>query len=192
MTKQTAILDLLDTTRGQETPGANVERFAIPVLLVIGTTEDIRAGTVLINSAVRLPQSVHFASKQYGPWKLLTTMDGFAVERTLSELGWHFFFMVQGIRAAGVSFTPRGAMTKALKKLTAAVEFQSFNALEIVEITRQRFLWLYYARAAAYPRDARPSPFVRDLDRYHVSRNVWDFKLIFRRRAQIGRTSKGI
>lgn len=83
-------------------------------------------------------------------------------------------------------------MTKALKKLTAAVEFQSFNALEIVEITRQRFLWLYYARAAAYPRDARPSPFVRDLDRYHVSRNVWDFKLIFRRRAQIGRTSKGI
>ena len=192
MTKQTAILDLLDTTRGPETPGANVERFAIPVLLVIGTTEDIRAGTVLINSAVRLPQSVHFASKQYGPWKLLTTMDGFAVERTLSELGWHFFFMVQGIRAAGVSFTPRGAMTKALKKLTAAVEFQSFNALEIVEIKRQRFLWLYYARAAAYPRDARPSPFVRDLDRYHVSRNVWDFKLIFRRRAQIGRTSKGI
>ena len=97
MTKQTAILDLLDTTRCQETPGANVERFAIPVLLVIGTTEDIRAGTVLINSAVRLPRSVHFASKQYGPWKLLTTMDGFAVERTLSELGWHFFFMVQGI-----------------------------------------------------------------------------------------------
>ena len=192
MTKQTAILDLLDTTRGPDTPGVNVERFAIPVLLVIGTTEDIRAGTVLINSAVRLPQSVHFASKQYGPWKLLTTMDGFAVERTLSELGWHFFFMVQGIRAAGVSFTPRGAMTKALKKLTAAAEFQSFNALEIVEITRQRFLWLYYARAAAYPRDARPSPFVRDLDRYHVSRNVWDFKLIFRRRAQIGRTSKGI
>jgi hypothetical protein len=169
-----------------------VERFGIPVLLVIGTTEDIRAGTVLINSAVRLPPSVHFASKQYGPWKLLTTMDGFAVERTLSELGWHFFFMLQGIRAGGVSFTPRGAMTQALKKLTAAVEFQSFNALEIVEITRQRFLWLYYARAVAYPRDARPSPFVRELDRYHVSRNVWDFKLVFRRRAQIGRTAKGI
>ena len=141
-----------------ETPGANVERFAIPVLLVIGTTEDIRAGTVLINSAVRLPQSVHFASKQYGPWKLLTTMDGFAVERTLSELGWHFFFMVQGISAAGVSFTPQGAMTEALKKLTAAAELQSFNALEIVEITRQRFLWLYYARAAAYPRDATTQP----------------------------------
>jgi len=119
MTKQTAILDLLDTTRGAETPGANVERFAIPVLLVIGSTEDIRAGTVLINSAVRLPPSVHFASKQYGPWKLLTTTAGFAVERTLSELGWHFFFMVQGIRAAGVSLTPQGALTKALKKLTA-------------------------------------------------------------------------
>jgi hypothetical protein len=192
MTKQTAILDLLDTTRGPETQGANVERFAIPVLQVIGTTEDIRAGTILIHSAARLPQSVHFASKQYGPWKLLTTMDGFAVERTLSELGWHFFFMVQEINAAGVSFTPRSAMTKALKKLTAVVEFQSLNALEIVKISRQSFLWLYYASAAAYPRDAGPSPFVRDLDRYHAARNVWDFKQVFRRRAQIGRTSKGI
>jgi hypothetical protein len=56
----------------------------------------------------------------------------------------------------------------------------------------QRFLWLYYARTAAYPRDAKPSPFVRDFDRHHVSRNVWDFKLVFRRRAQIGPTSKGI
>ena len=83
-------------------------------------------------------------------------------------------------------------MTKALKKLTAAVELQSFNALEIVEITRQRFLWLYYARVAAYPRDAKHSPFVCDPDRYHASRNVWDFKQVFRRRAQIGRTSKGI
>jgi len=131
MTKQTAILDLLDTTRGAETPGANVERFAIPVLLVIGTAEDIRAGTVLINSAVRLPPSVHFASKQYGLWKLLTTMDGFAVERTLLELGWHFFFMVQGISAAGVSFTPRGAITEALTKLTAAEFTPSINKLSI-------------------------------------------------------------
>src|SRR6476469_9696430 len=76
MTKPTAILDLLDTTRGPETPRANVERFAIPVLLVIGATEDIRAGTVLINSALRLPPSVHFASKQYGPWKLLLQWTG--------------------------------------------------------------------------------------------------------------------
>ena len=30
-------------------------------------------------------------------------MDGFAIERTLSELGWHFVSMVQGISAAGVS-----------------------------------------------------------------------------------------
>ena len=192
MTKQTAILDLLDTIRGPETPGANVERFAIPVL-VLGTTEDIRAGTVLINSAVRLPQSVHFASKQYGPWKLLTTMDGFAVERTLSELGWHFFFMVQGIRAAGrFSYATRRVDKSSQKVDRAAAELQSFNVLEIVEITRQRFLWLYYARAAAYPRDAKPSSFVRELDRYHASRNVWNFKQVFRRRAQIGRTSKGI
>jgi hypothetical protein len=192
MTKTTATLDVLETIRVHETAGIGVKTPTTPVPVVIATTEDIQAGSVMIKSGARLPESAPFESKPYGHWKLLAGVDGFAVERTLSEAGWHFFFMVPETRAAAISSTPQGAVRKALKKMTAAIEAQDYNALEIVGITTKRFLGLYYARVVAHARHFKQSPYLRDLDPHYVPRNVWDFKQVLRRRAQIGRTSKAI
>jgi|SRR5581483_5267236 len=192
MTKTTATLDVLETVRGHEATGTGVERPLTPAPVVIATTKDIRAGSVLIKSSARLPESVRFESKQYGHWKVLAGVDGFAVERALSEVGWHFFFIVPETRAAAVSWTPQGAARKALKKVTMAIEAKNFNALEIAEITTKHFLGLYYTRVVAHAREVKGSPFLRDLDPYYTPRNVWDFKQVLRRRAQIGRTSKAI
>ena len=192
MTKTTATLDVLETIREHQTAGIGVKTPTTPAPVVIATTEDIQAGSVMIKSGARLPESARFESKQKVHWNVLAGVDGFAVERTLSEAGWHFFFMVPETRAAAVSSTPQGAVRKALKKATAAIEAQDYNALEIVEITTKRFLGLYYARVVAHARHAKHSPYLRDLDPHYVPRNVWNFKQALRRRGQIGRTSKGI
>ena len=192
MTETTATLDLLETNRGHEAAGTGVETPRTPTPVVVATIEDIRAGSVLIKSDVRLPQSVRFESKQYGHWKLLTRVDGFTVERALSKAGWHFFFIVPETRVSAVSSTPHGAMRKALKKVAAAIEAQNFNALEIVGITTRRFPGLYYVTVIAHARHSKDSPFLRDLDPHYVLLNVWDFKQGLRRRASIGRTSKAI
>ena len=81
------------------------------------------------------------------------------------------------------------ALRSALKKIVSTTEAQNFNALEIVEVTTRRFLGLHYAKVVAHPRHIKRSPFLRDLDPYHVSRNVWDFKRVLKRRAQIGRST---
>jgi hypothetical protein len=192
MTETTATLDLLETIRVHETAGIGVKTPTTPVPAVIATTEDIQAGSVMIKSGARLPESAPFESKPYGHWKLLAGVDGFAVERTLSEAGWHFFFMVPETMASAVSSTPQGAVRKALKKVTAAIETQDYNALEVVGITTKRFLGLHYATVVAHARHSKHSPYLRDLDPHYVPRNVWNFKQALRRRGQIGRTSKGI
>jgi hypothetical protein len=192
MTETTATLNLLETIRGHRADGTGVETPTTPTPVVVATTKDIRAGSVLIKSGARLPQSVRFESKQYRHWKLLTGVDGFTVERALSKVGWHFFFMVPETRVSAVSSTPHGAVRKAVKKVAAAIEAPSFNALEIVGITTKRFLGLYYARVVAHARHSKHSPYLRDLDPHYVPRNVWDFKQVLRRRAQIGRTPKAI
>ena len=72
MREKAAILDLAEPVWGNETPGngtVSVETPGGADLVVIGTTEDIVAGSVLIKSSLRLPESVHFASRQYGSWK---------------------------------------------------------------------------------------------------------------------------
>jgi len=192
MTKTTATLELIETTGGHEIIGTDVDLSAIPTPVVLASMEDIRAGSVLLRSDARLPEFVHFESKQYSRWRILTDANGFDVERTLSEAGWHFFFIVPEIRAGGLSFHRNQGLRKALKKLLSEVEAYNFNALEIVEIKTRSFMGLNQVEVVAHPRHVKNSPFLRDLDPNYVSRNVWNFKGILRRRSQIGQTCKGI
>lgn len=187
MSSTAAFQDQREATLGHEITGT-----AEAPLLVLGTTEDVRAGSVLLHQDVGLPESVHFSSKQYSSWKILTGADGVEVERRLSELGWHFFFIVPAISSGALSSDRNKALRKGLKKILTTTKAQNFNALEIVEITTKRFLGLCYVKVIAHPRQVKHSPFLRDLDPYHMTRNVWDFKQVFRRRVQIGRTAKAV
>jgi hypothetical protein len=192
MTKTTETLELSETIASPEATSTGVETPMIPAPVVIATPQEIRTGSVLVKSDVRLPDSVLFESKHFGPWTLLTKADGFGFERMLSEEGWHFFFMVPQIALGALSFSPSKAMRAALKKAFAAVEAQGFNALEIVEITTQHILGLHYVKIVAHARHVKNSPFLRDLDPYYVPRGVWNGKGVLRRRAEIGRMVKGI
>lgn len=193
--EKAAILDLAEPVWGNETPGNGTASPETPRgadLMVIGTAEDIVVGSVLIKSGLRLPESVPLASRRYGSWKILAGVDGFATERKLSEAGWNFFFVVPEIRRSALSMNRNKALRRTLQKVVSTTEAQNFNALEIVEVTTRRFLGLHYATVVANPRHIKRSPFLRDLDPYHVSRNVWGFKGVLKRRAQIGHSSKGI
>ena len=190
MTKATLTPNLNERLRGPEMAGVGLVRIPAPV--VIATAEDVRPGSVLIKRDAQLPQSVYFESRQYGQWKVLTGANGFAVETTLSQEGWHFFFMVPEIRVGAVSASYTKALRAALRKAYSAVEVQNFNALEIAEITAKRFLGMHYVRVVAHPRHVKHSPFLRDLDPHYVARNLWEFKGISRRRAQMASTSKAI
>ncbi len=154
-------------------------------LPVVATSRDLRPGSVLVKVDVSLPETAAFKSNQYGRWKVLAE-DGFAVKQILSSVGWHFFFLVPKISVSALSIRSGKAVRAALKKVFATVEAQDLNALEIVEIVRKRFLGVDYVRVVAEPRHVKDSPFFHDHDARHVPRDIWNFKGIFRRRAQIG------
>lgn len=192
MNEKTAIVDSVGTMRGHLANAGAVKSQALPAPVVIATTEEIRAGSVLIKSNASLPDSVQFESKRYRSWSLLTEADGFQVGRTLSDVGWHFLFMVPEVRTGALSSNRNRGLRKALKKVLSAIEAQRLNAMEIAEINTRRLLGLSYVEIVAYPRHVKNSPFLRDLDPNYVPRNVWNFKQVLRRRAQISPTSKGI
>ena len=51
----------------EATPGYEITGTAASPLVVLGTTEDVRAGTVLLRPDVGLPECV-LRSKRYGSW----------------------------------------------------------------------------------------------------------------------------
>jgi hypothetical protein len=188
----TANLDSLGTVEGLEVSATRLGPQVVAKPVVLATPHDIGAGSVLIKSDAALPESVHLDSKRYGAWKLVTETDGIGFERTLLEAGWHFFFMVPEIRVDALSSNRNQAMRAALRKALAAVEAQNFNAVEIVNMSAKNVLGLHHVRFVVHARHVKQSPYLRDLDPYHVPRNVWNGKGVLRRRAAIGRTIKGI
>jgi len=127
MMETTATLDSAEVVRHELVNAGAGESQAVPAPAIVATTEDIRAGIVLIKSDAPLPNSVQFESKHYGTWKLLTGADGFQVERRLSEAGWHFFLMVPEIRIKALSSNPKRGLRKVLKKLMIAMEAQGLQ-----------------------------------------------------------------
>jgi hypothetical protein len=192
MNGTSANVDVLETVRGGRAATARRVPGSASPPVVVATSRDLSAGSVLIKSGARLPEAGLFELKQFGGWKVLSETDGFAVERALSSAGWHFFFVVPEICCSALSLHPGKALRTALNKAFAAIKAQNLNALEIVEIVRKRFLGVNYVRVVAHPRYVKDSPFLRGLDPHHVARNTWNFKGVLRRRAQVGRMQKGI
>ena len=192
MTMTAKTLELTGTSANHEGTSTGVERATFRTPVVIATPQEIRTGSVLVKSNARLPDSAVFESKHFGPWTLLTKVDGFEVGRVLSEAGWNFFFIVPEIAFSTVSFSFNKAMRAALKGVFAAVEAQGFNALEILEVTAKSILGLHSVKIVAHAGHVKNSPFLRDLDPHHVTRGVWNGKGVLRRRAEIGRMVKGI
>jgi hypothetical protein len=146
--------------------GAVDSRASAP--LVLATTEDIRAGSVLIQRDAALPDSAQFECKRYGSWNLLTESNGFEVGRTLSDARWHFFFMVPEISTGAFSSNSRVGLRKALKKVLAAVGAKSFNAVEIAEIRTRGFLGWNYIQVVAYARHVNNTPFLPEFDPHYL------------------------
>ncbi|HEU5401457.1 MAG TPA: hypothetical protein VFU86_08875 [Terriglobales bacterium] len=158
-----------------------------PELIVL--PERIAAGSVLLMPGVAVPSTLRVALTRVGEWDLVRGHNGYAVDRKLSQAGWHFFFMVPAVEASAIGFDAQKTFARALRRITGAVEADGFNAMEVTAVKRRRWLGLQYVSITAHPRHVRNSPFLHDPDPYHYPKGLWNFTEIFtvrnRRASQI-------
>src|SRR6185437_8861118 len=99
-------------------------------VIVIDSVRRLRPGTVLIKSAVEIPQ-LAFPERRIAGWRLVDGVDAYLLDRWLRKKGWHLFFFASAIVATGVALTYDAALQTAVRKAFRKVERQGFNALEI-------------------------------------------------------------
>jgi hypothetical protein len=62
-------------------------------------TTTVQTGTILIDNEPRLAPVIALKSEPYsGNWRVLSGLDGFALDREIRAAGWHFFFIAAEIR----------------------------------------------------------------------------------------------
>ncbi|HXP70698.1 MAG TPA: hypothetical protein VOA88_15560 [Candidatus Dormibacteraeota bacterium] len=123
--------------------------------------ETIKAGTVLTKEGALLPEALQFESESCVPgWRLVTGLDGHALDREIHEAGWTFFFLANEIRTTVFGIDGEKMVRRAIERILDDPRSGQFNALEITRVTSldsERFPLVHYVSVSAHSRHIQES-----------------------------------
>src|SRR6267143_3420564 len=114
-----------------------------------------RTGTVFIKEGTPLPILRSMESKQFLPgWRIVKNLDRQALTREIEGANWNFFYLAGEIRTTVFGREGIGTLRRAVKRIVAKQEEQSFrfNSMEITEIAAKWFLGIPLLRVTAHAR----------------------------------------
>ena len=114
-----------------------------------------RTGTVLIKEGTPLPTLRSMESEQFSPgWRIVKNLDRQALTREIEGANWSFFYLAGEIRTIVFGRGGLGTLRRAVKRIVAKQEGQSFrfNSLEITKISSKWFLGIPLTSVTAHSR----------------------------------------
>jgi hypothetical protein len=133
-------------------------------------TTTVQTGTILIDNEPRLAPVMALKSEPYsGNWRVLSGLDGFALDREIRAAGWNFFFIAAEMRGMFFGAIMPRKVQGALKRILGRVRSQSFNCIEVTGIVAKRFLGIPYVAVSAHSRHIQKSCQLDDIDRRRAS-----------------------
>ncbi len=119
---------------------------------------EIKTGSILIEEGALLPESLRFESEPYTKgWRLVKNLDGYGLNRRISEAGWTFFYLAGEVDASVVGSDSEKTRRRAIKRMVAKLRSDKFNSLEITQVSAKRFLGLPYVSVSAHWRNIQES-----------------------------------
>src|SRR6267378_3065140 len=114
-----------------------------------------RTGTVIIKEGTPLPTLRSMESEQFLPgWRIVKNLEHQALTREIEGANWSFFYLAGEIRTIVFGRGGLGTLRRAVKRIAAKQEGQSFtfNSLEITKIASKWFLGIPLLRVTAHSR----------------------------------------
>ena len=125
--------------------------------------EKLGIGTLLIEEGVVFPDSLQVESEPYSNgWRIVKGLDGYGLDRTMSQVGWTCFYMANEISASAVAFDGERSLSKAVNQILTKLKLERFNSLEITHVATNRFLGLPQTTVSAHARHIQESMFLFD------------------------------
>jgi hypothetical protein len=113
---------------------------------------------ILIRDRTTLPPNLSIASNAFFPgWRIVTSPDRATLTRSIEADRWNFFYRAEETRATAFGTESLHSLRRAVKRILAKQEQQSFNALEVTTIASKRFLGIPFLRIVAHIRHIQES-----------------------------------
>ena len=121
-------------------------------------TDAIKTGTILIERAASMPESLLLEGKPYSShWTAVSNLDLNELDTAIHKAGWTFFFMAGEIKITAFGFDKEGAMRRAVQRVITNVESHKCNCVEITEVSAKSFLGMPYVNVSAHSRHIQES-----------------------------------
>jgi hypothetical protein len=134
----------------RETPRETVE---------VTTPPPVGECDVLVESTLIAPVSLRTHPFIEG-WNLVQDKGVRKIEQELTANGWHFFYVVPGVRRTAMSRRPENAIRKALGKVLENAFAQSLNTIEIASVRVSELFGIHRAEVVARLRHIQESPYL--------------------------------
>jgi hypothetical protein len=116
-------------------------------------SEKTASPTIFVKENVLLPAGLAFESEAFLPgWRSVTNLDGRQLGRKIEHANWNFFYLAGPIKTTVLGREGLPALRRAVKRVLAKQQNQSFNALEITKIISKRILGVPYLSISAHAR----------------------------------------
>jgi hypothetical protein len=112
-------------------------------------------GTIFIREGTPLPTMRSMESERFLPgWRIVKNLDRQALTREIEGARWNFFYLAGDIRTTVFGLDRLGTLRRALKRILAKQEEQSFrfNSLQITKVESKWFLGIPILRVTAHSR----------------------------------------
>ncbi len=114
-----------------------------------------KTGTVFISEGTPLPTMRSMESEPFLPgWRVVKNLDRQELTREIEGANWNFFYLAGEIRTTVLGRGGLGTLRRAVKRIVAKQEGQSFrfNSLEITKIASKWFLGIPLTSVTAHSR----------------------------------------
>jgi hypothetical protein len=123
-------------------------------------------GTILVEQGTALPDLMNVRTEPYDlGWSAITNLTRSELGRQLVGAGWNFFYMAGELRKTGFGFDEQSRIHQAITQLIKSCQRETFNCLEITQVTRKSFLGVPRTQVCAHGRHIQVGPFFHPVSR---------------------------
>ena len=114
-------------------------------------SEKIASPTIFVKENTLLPAGLALQSEAFLPgWRSVTNLDGRQLGRKIEHAKWNFFYLANPIKTMVLGREGLPSLRRAVKRVLAKQQNQSFNSLEITRIISKRILGVPYLSISAH------------------------------------------
>jgi hypothetical protein len=114
-------------------------------------SEKIASPTIFVKENTLLPAGLALQSEAFLPgWRSVTKLDGRQLGRKIELAKWNFFYLANPIKTMVLGREGLPSLRRAVKRVLAKQQNQSFNSLEITKIISKRILGVPYLSISAH------------------------------------------